>query len=300
MTFTAFILILFSVAFHASWNLLAKKVTMSVAFYTLLCTMAFALSHTAFYWTPVEYSALPVKFYLFTMLTVISDCTYCFGLVGAYRRMDMSAAYPLMRSLPLLLTMLLTALLGWGDKLPWYAVCGGVLAFIGCMCMPLQKFSDFNWRYYLSGNIFFVLLAACGTTGYTIFDSRAQEVMAAANPEISKVVISLSYYGIRGALLVSALTIFVMLYAPERRIWIDFWKKRNYMPLLGGVAGALAYATVLIAMNFVTNVTYVQMLRLLALPLGLFTGIFILKERGTVSKFTGVALILTGLLLTIL
>ena len=112
--------------------------------------------------------------------------------------------------------------------------------------------------------------------------------------------ISLSYYGIRGALLVSALTVFVMLYAPERRIWIDFWKKRNYMPLLGGVAGALAYATVLIAMNFVTNVTYVQMLRLLALPLGLFTGIFILKERGTVSKFTGVALILTGLLLTIL
>jgi drug/metabolite transporter (DMT)-like permease len=296
----AFVLILCSVAFHASWNLIAKKVAMSVAFYTLLCTTALACSHIAFYWTPVEYFSLPREFYIFTILTVISDCTYCMGLVGAYRRMDMSTAYPLMRSLPLLLTMLLTMVLGWGAKLPWYAVIGMVLAFVGCMCMPLKKFSDFNWKYYLSGNIFFVLLAACGTTGYTVFDSKAQGVMAAAYPELSKVVISLSYYGFRGVFLVTALTTIVMLNREERKNWFDFWKKRNFWPMLGGVAGAFAYGTVLVAMNYVSNVTYVQMLRLLALPLGLFTGIFILKERGTVSKFTGVALILTGLLLTIL
>jgi uncharacterized membrane protein len=36
------------------------------------------------------------------------------------------------------------------------------------------------------------------------------------------------------------------------------------------------------------------------LPVGLFTGIFILKERGTLPKFIGVGLILTGLLLTVL
>lgn len=301
MTFTAFFLILFSVMFHATWNLLAKKGEMSVAFYTLLCCFAMLCSHTTLYWTPVEYLALPRSFYLCLLGSIVSDCTYCFGLAGAYRRMDMSSAYPLMRSLPLLLTMTITALFGWGKPLPWHAVCGMLLTFAGCMLLPLKKIQDFSCKSYLSPYMFFVLLAASGTTGYTIFDSQAMKIMAGASaPEISKTVISLSYYGIRGVCLCSLLTLLTLSIAEERKKYFTLWREVNIQPVLGGFAAAFAYATVLIAMNFVDNVSYVQMLRLLALPLGVFTGIFFLKERGSLPKFTGVALVLAGMTLTLL
>lgn len=298
MTFAAFFLILFSVMFHAVWNLLAKKSEMSTAFYTLLCSFATLCSHTTLYWTPVEVTALPGKFYLCVVASVVSDCIYCTGLVGAYRRMDMSSAYPLMRSLPLLLTMMVTAIFGWGTPLPWYAVCGMLMAFAGCMLLPLKKFGDFNLRAYLSPNMFFVLIAACGTTGYTVLDSQALKILAKSYPELSKTVTSLTYYGIRGVILLSALHLLVLSNREERARYLTFWRKLDIQPMLGGFSAACAYATVLIAMNFVTNVSYVQMLRLLALPIGVFTGIFFLKERGSLLKFTGVAIVLAGMLLT--
>ena len=63
---------------------------------------------------------------------------------------------------------------------------------------------------------------------------------------------------------------------------------------------SLTYILVLIAMNFVTNVSYVQVFRQIGLILGLAMGIFILKEKCTVTKVVGVALILIGLALTVI
>jgi drug/metabolite transporter (DMT)-like permease len=54
------------------------------------------------------------------------------------------------------------------------------------------------------------------------------------------------------------------------------------------------------AMNYVTNVSYVQVFRQLGLIFGLLGGIFILKERPSLPKFIGVALIITGLVITVL
>ncbi len=297
MTLTAFILILFSVSFHSIWNLLAKKSEVSVAFYTLLCTFATLVSHTTLYWTPLEYTTLPGKFYLYLLGSVTADCIYCSGLVGAYRRMDMSSAYPLMRSLPLLLTIGVTTIFRWGAPLPWYAICGMVMAFAGCMFLPLKKFSDFNWRAYLSPNLLFVFIAACGTTGYTVLDSRALKIIAGNSPEISKTVISLSYYAIRGVILFPALHLLVLCSREERKKYLTFWRKLDIHPFLGGIFAACSYASVLIAMNYVDNVSYVQMLRLLALPMGVFSGIFFLKEKAYLPKISGVIIVLTGMLL---
>ena len=57
---------------------------------------------------------------------------------------------------------------------------------------------------------------------------------------------------------------------------------------------------VLIAMNFVTNVSYVQAFRQIGLLIGMLEGIFILKEKCTVPKIVGITLILSGLVLSVL
>ena len=57
-----------------------------------------------------------------------------------------------------------------------------------------------------------------------------------------------------------------------------------------------AYILVLLAMHFVTNVSYVQAFRQMSLPLGAFLGIAFLKEKATSPKLAGLTLIVGGLI----
>lgn len=302
MSFTAFWLIFASALLHASWNLLAKKGKMSFAFYTVLCTgPAILWCHTQF-WTPMHVLEFPWQFWLYLACSVASDVCYAWGLSNAYRLLDMSTAYPMMRAIPLLLTALVTALLGWGAPLSAMAVIGMFIVFTGCLCMPLKKFSDFNIKNYMSKNMFFVLVTACGTTGYTIFDNQAQGVLKpiAEAMEISKPVMSITYYSCRGIALTTTLTVITFLISSERKQWIEYVKHLNYMPFLAGIFASATYVSVLIAMNYVTNVSFVQVFRQIGLVIALFMGIFILKEKGSLPKFAGVGLILGGLAVSVL
>ena len=69
--------------------------------------------------------------------------------------------------------------------------------------------------------------------------------------------------------------------------------------ILAEILGSFSYALVLLAINYVTNVSYVQVLRQLGLPIGMGLGVLILKERCTVTKILGVILILSGLAISV-
>lgn len=304
MSLFAFVLIILSAGFHASWNLLAKKTVMSFPFYTIICMVSASMwLHTQF-WTPVPVWHLPPSFWIWIVVTVSSDFLYSIGLINAYRYLDMSTAYPMMRSLPLLLTAVITTVFGLGKPLTPLAMFGMFVVFCGCMSMPLKKFTDFNVRNYITWNMFFVFLSACGTTGYTIADSQGQKVLAeyvaANNIDVAKPIVSMSYYSTRGIFLSSTLFIFSMLVKDQREKFFTYFRNRDWTPFVAGVFASLTYILVLIAMNFVTNVSYVQVFRQIGLILGLAMGIFILKEKCTVTKVVGVALILIGLALTVI
>ena len=292
----AVLLIVISVVFHATWNLIAKKSVMTISFYGLLCLTTCVILGNGIFWLPVRYSELPPAFWRTLVLTVSFDCLYGYGLAHSYRKLDMSSAYPVMRSLPLLLTMPLSVMLG-GKALPLHAVIGMIIAFGGCLLMPLKRFRDFDWRFYVSADMLFILLAACGTTGYTLMDSRALSIMRESEPNLSKTVISIGYYVIRSIFLSSSLALCNLVNPADRRNYFALIRKYDWHIPLASISATFCYFTVLLAMNYVTNVTYVQMLRLLALPMGLLTGIFVLKEKGAPPKFAGVALILAGLIL---
>ena len=146
----------------------------------------------------------------------------------------------------------------------------------------------------------FILVVACGTTGYTIFDSQAMAVLRDVYTESSKVVISLSYYSTRGICLSSTLFTLTMLLPEERNKFGSFFRQRSWMPFAAGVFASLTYASVLLAMNYVDNVSYVQVFRQLGLIFGLLGGVLILKEKCSAPKVTGTLLIITGLILTVL
>ena len=305
MSLIAFTLIVISAVLHASWNLIAKKNRMRIAFYTLLCIPGSLFWSNVQFWTPIPLSQLPWKFWLVIAATVASDVfIYCVGVINAYKRMDMASAYPMMRALPILMTAAATTLLGWGAPLPWISVFGFLLVFCGSLLMPLSKFSDFKISNYLTPTIFFVVLAALGTTGYTIFDSKGLEIIReycdAQGMQVPKAVQSLTYYSTRSLTLVSTLLVTTFCLKDERNAFFEYWKEKNFMPFIGGICASGTYVLVLIAMNYVTNVSYVQVCRQLGLPIGMAAGIIFLKERNSLVKWVGVSLILIGFSIAVL
>ena len=67
-----------------------------------------------------------------------------------------------------------------------------------------------------------------------------------------------------------------------------------------GSCSSLTYILVLVAMHFVTNVSFIQAFRQIGLLFGLLEGVFVLKERCTAPKLLGTLLILAGLAVSVL
>jgi drug/metabolite transporter (DMT)-like permease len=73
---------------------------------------------------------------------------------------------------------------------------------------------------------------------------------------------------------------------------------KSYSPYVAGIFSASAYVLILLAMKFVTNVSYIQAFRQMSLPLGVLAGIFILKEKCSPPKLIGILLVVSGLVMT--
>ncbi|MBR0458582.1 MAG: EamA family transporter [Victivallales bacterium] len=303
MSSLAFFLILLSAICHASWNLIGKKTQMSVPLYGSLCFVAMITWIHVQFWTPIHVLELPAAFWYCVAGAVIFDGGfYCFGITLSYRAMEMSIAYPMMRSIPLLLTAAVTTIFGLGTRLTPLSILGMTIVFIGCMMMPLPSFSHFNPKQYLSKNMLFILMTACGTTGYTIFDSMAQKVLREALVEFQYPahILSMTYYNTRSICLTSSLMLVIAIFPFFHKDFKIVWTKHPVATICAGLFGSAAYFLVITAMNFVSNVSFVQVFRQMGLVFGVAAGILILKEKPTKPKLLGVTLITLGLVLTVI
>ena len=299
MSITAFVLIFLSAGLHASWNLIAKRSHMNIAFYSLLDVVAVLMGAWIWFRLPLNVSTLDPAFYIAVAGSALGEMIYCIGLIMAYRRMDMSAAYPMMRSLPLIFTALFTALLGVGKPLSVATQIGMATVFVGCMVMPLDKFSDFRLSNYLDKKIVFVLMAALGTTVYTICDSEAQRVMGSCAPKVSETMISCTYYELRHLMVLLPIGTLTLALPSGRSDAAALFRGGIGAAVLAGILSGLTYMLVLLAMNHVSNVSYVQAFRQLGLVIGMLEGFFILKERCTLTRILGIVLIVSGLVMTV-
>ena len=301
MSLLAFILIVISAGLHASWNLVAKKTRMTIPFYALICTSATLFWIHVQFWTPVGLAGLPWKFWLFLILSVLSDILYCAGLMQIYKRMEMATAYPVMRALPIILTAFAISLLGWGKPLTVFSYLGFFIVFCGALLMPQDSFSGFKLSNYLDKNMLFIMVVACGTTGYTIFDSQAQKILSGCIQDIAAPIRSLTYYSTRGIVLSSALWLLCISMKTTRNDIMKMITEKTWKQgILAGIFASFSYTLVLCAMNYVTNVSYVQVFRQLGLPIGMGLGVLILKERCSGTKILGVILILLGLAISVI
>jgi drug/metabolite transporter (DMT)-like permease len=208
------------------------------------------------------------------------------------------------RALPVFFTMLGTIVFSWGKTLGALAITGMMIIFIGCM---LMAFSNNSSGKTLREKLAFVkkglpgiLLAAFATTSYTISDSFGVKSVMEHFPDCNKLLAAGTYSCVRESLVTVALW--------SGAAWLAVRKKdegnlkallKTYHPYAAGIFAALAYVLILISMNYVSNVSFVQSFRQLSLPLSALLGYFILKEKISKLRWFALLLIMVGLLMSI-
>lgn len=295
MTAVAFGLILLSIFLHVGWNLISKKSQPSAAFYLLSSVTSFCIYVPCVFFAGIDWSAFGTQFWSFLFCSIFFEILYFIGLFKTYRNADISLAYPMVRALPVLLVAAVTTFFSIGKPLNGCAFLGLFIVFAGCLVMPLKSFSQFSLRNYMTPALGAMLLAACGTTGYTVFDGLLipQLLEHASGPPL---VVTGAFIAILELGITTGLSIYVLSKKEERT---EFRKLAGHslMPHLCGIGSSSAYILVVLAMPLVTNLSYVQAFRQMSLPLGVAAGIFLLKEKCPPVRLAGVAAVVTGLVI---
>ena len=146
-----------------------------------------------------------------------------------------------------------------------------------------------------------ILLAALGTTGYTISDSFGINAMMKFAEGTNKFLAAGTYSCMRevsATITLLVLAFITMFVKKDKETFISLSK--SYHPYVAGVFAAGAYLLVLIAMSQVTNVSFVQAFRQLSLPLSAFLGWYILKEKITRTRWVALIMIMAGLIISVI
>ena len=91
----------------------------------------------------------------------------------------------------------------------------------------------------------FVLLAACGTTGYTLCDKQALKVLEETLPQISAAIRTMTYYSTRTITLTSTLLVIIAATPKNRTILTNYIRNRDWSPVLAGLFASATYILVL-------------------------------------------------------
>ncbi len=296
VTLTAIVLIVISAFSHAFWNLLGKRHNSTASFF-LVATGAAAIILSpilVYYRHSLTYVPLVVWGLLF--LAGIWQTVYYVGLAGAYRKGDMSLAYPLARATPVVLVTVISNVLGWGERLGALGLWGITLVSVGCFILPLVDFRNFRVQNYLTPCCFLAMVAALGTTGYTLVDSAAlQQVRTLPQLTLSNSEITLVYVTLETFSTMFILAGYVLLRPSERPHFKTVWHTTLRDAAVTGLIITATYGLVLASMAYVTNVSYVAAFRQLSIPLGTLLGLVVQGEPRYPPKVIGTGLVFTGL-----
>ena len=298
MTTTAAILLIISAFTHAGWNFISKKEHPTQAFYLVANTIGVLCVLPLLFYLGDLIPLVPPAVWSIVVLSGFFLAAYLEALAGAYRAGDISIAYPLARSLPVIFVYIFSLAMGKsGIPGGWFLV-GIVLIVIGCIILPWAVFGDFHFSDYMNLCCLLAVLAAVGIAGYTVADDLALRFLREMPGQpMSLVEGTLVYMVLEGISCSLWQSLFVGVSRRERQSLPDVFKSFKGPAALTGIGIYLTYGIVLVSMNYVSNVSYVAAFRQLSIPIGAMLGMAILKEPRYMPKIVGIVTIFAGLIL---
>ena len=289
---TAVILILISAFIHALWNLISKRSSPTAAFF-----MA-ANGIGAWIFFPVVIANrgvvfnMPGRIWALLILTGLFQALYCIALAAAYRYGELSITYPIARSLPVLLVPILTVILGRGELLGGWFLCGAALVLTGGIILSKEEILAFRSPLLLKSALHMAIWAALGTAGYSMVDDRALRIIRSSmGHEHGTVPLTLVYAFFEALACAAWLGIFVLT--------VEKGSRGTRFPVVraasAGVLMHLTYGMVLLSMAYARDVSLIVAFRQVSVLIGAFMGMIYLKESRHRWKITGLMILFAGL-----
>ncbi|CDT62604.1 putative Phosphonate utilization associated transmembrane protein [Vibrio coralliirubri] len=299
MEFSAIVIVIISALLHAGWNVLGKSNQGSGSSFFLASGFAAAAILTPYliwYVYSVGFTNITLLFWQLLLLSGICQIIYLIGLGIAYKQADIGVIYPMARALPVLMVGLGTVLIGYELSINQWL--GFALITLGCLFVPLKQFSELRLKAYLNLGVLWALIAAIGTTGYSIIDKEALLLLEPlSTPSITNKHTAIFYLGIQFWAIVLPLSLWLLV-SNQRIEFHNAWLLRK-RATLAGIMMASTYGLVLFAMTMTENVSLVVALRQVSIIFGVVMGIYFLKEKWHATRGVGVSLIIAGLVISL-
>ncbi|MBY7950247.1 multidrug transporter [Vibrio fluvialis] len=292
-------LVFFSAVLHAGWNILGKSHAGSGVAFTMAASLSACLLLTPYliwYLVTVGWATLPMAFGGLLIISGLAQMVYLVGLIVAYKHADVGVIYPIARALPVMMVGALSMLLGHSlTQSQWL---GFVLITLGCMLVPLTGFRQFTPRSYFNVGVLWALVAALGTTGYSVIDKEALLLLTqAAGEALGNSYSAIFYLGVQFWAMVLPVILWCLVTGNRKELQ-RAWQIRKAASM-AGVMMASTYGLVLFAMTMTDNVSLVVALRQISIVTGLLMGVWFLAEKWHYTRGAGVVLILSGIVLTL-
>jgi uncharacterized membrane protein len=281
MEFLPLALVLASAVSHGLWNYLAKEGKDKESFMLLLNLTSLPLLLPVFFLILPEIY-LPLVIVPYLLVSGLAETVYFLGLGKAYESGDLSIVYPVARSSPVFVTIAAAVFLG--ETISMTGLLGIIVIFIGVYILHLKGITREDLvapvRYLMSGSSRYAIIAALGTTVYSITDKLG---VTTVDPLLYSFWLGFSVTG-------------MMTIVTLRRKGFKAIRDEFSSPLKVSFAGLLmrgGYMLVLYAMS-IAPVSYILALRQISVVLGALMGVAFLGESYGRVRIMGSFVIFIG------
>jgi len=281
MEFLPLVLVLASAVSHGLWNYLVKEGNDKESFMLLLNVSSLILLIPVFILILPEIY-LPLEIVPYLLVSGIAETVYFLGLGKAYESGDLSIVYPVARSSPVFVTI--AAAIFLGEKLSLIGLLGILIIFIGVYVLHLKGLTRDDLvtpiTYLMSGSSRYAVIAALGTTVYSITDKLG---VTTVDPLLYSFWLGFSVTG-------------MMIIVTLKRRGLQAIRDEFSSPFRIMFAGLLmrgGYMMVLYAMSL-AQVSYILALRQISVVLGALLGVVFLGESYGKVRIIGSLIIFIG------
>jgi drug/metabolite transporter (DMT)-like permease len=285
MSFFVILIILISTFMHAGWNLLARYSHSEGEFYNkMLRTLALVGFIPAVVSELFTHSLTPTA-WICVVGSGLCAALYMFSLAQAFESSDFTVVYPVARALPVVFVAMIDA--ARGRMLTPIGWTGILFVAFGCTLVPQKSFSAISYKNYIQRGTIWMLLAACGTVGYTMLDKIAAETVqqsAATAARYGYFYFSVSYIP------------YLFFFSRTKRQDANHYTGWKLAAIAAGLSFA-AYWLVLWAYQLSPYASYIIAFRQFSIVIGSVMAFYLYKEEGIVIRLTGASMITAGLIL---
>ena len=298
MTLIAILLVVLSACIHALWNLLSKRNNPSAAFFLLASLFGAAMLAPILMQQGTQVlQGIPFMVWAYLTIAGFFMSLYYISLARAYRVGDLSVAYPIIRSLPVVIVLIVVVLLGRAEQISWLSAGGGLIVVVGCFMVPLKDSKDFRLDNYWNLTCTMAVVAAISTAGYTMIDDEALRYLHNHSQlEIGNTSAAILYAFLEALITSVWMTLYILLRRQSRIEFVKLILFNKSHVFIAAIGIHLSYALVLVAFAFVDNVSYVVAFHRLSIIIGAALGVVILKEQPYPIKIIGISVVFIGLI----